>query len=607
MDPVRQEVLETAHPALDRWKVASVPKRWVPEEQQTHTHTYGNSKQASLIQAFRRIVQLEKMGVHMQDATKQSLLESFISTEDAARLPVRGSPRRNKATTTTNTPNTQTTWSIKDYLGWNPLEGPPPASLPDPFDATQTLSKHCVLALSLELVLLLELSGLVQNDDAEEGMGMYDDDDKDKEDNEMEEEDKKPSPSTTPKINTTKQRKALSKEGRVIHILQYLPSLRPYLGPTQVNTQTYHDQVLLASSVVRALSRGGELRMPALLVPHEYFFLREHVPVHLLNRDVLLLARSVDALRVLGSHDENPIIRASMSFLMGVQGFNGSWPLSLGGDGNGGGGGGNNGGTSSLSSSSTSSSSSAMSLLVSPTLSAVRALLVREFVGYGPLPLEVVDVLLAMQKEDADAPVESLPAAQDEVVFLLPDGRLDNRLKDVTRLVTKMKKRQLKREKERQKEEQQQQQEGGGGGGGGGKNSRSNSVDSASRTFPSEPPSLAKAGTATSSSSISSLPTLVPPPPSTTTTATPTDTAVATRIQKQGKEIEKAKEENNWSLVLKGLQALDRENMTLQLLSTTGIGKVVGKLKKVEGEGAAAVVELSKKLVKKWKGLVPVA
>lgn len=43
-----------------------------------------------------------------------------------------------------------------------------------------------------------------------------------------------------------------------------------------------------------ALSRNGELRIPALLLPHEYFFLREHLPVHLARRNVALVARSLD-------------------------------------------------------------------------------------------------------------------------------------------------------------------------------------------------------------------------------------------------------------------------------------------------------------------------
>ena len=71
---------------------------------------------------------------------------------------------------------------------------------------------------------------------------------------------------------------------RVVHVLKWLPVVRPFLGPTLVDKEKYRDQVLLATSAVGALSRGGELRIPALLLPHEYFFLREHLAVQLLNR-----------------------------------------------------------------------------------------------------------------------------------------------------------------------------------------------------------------------------------------------------------------------------------------------------------------------------------
>lgn len=74
-----------------------------------------------------------------------------------------------------------------------------------------------------------------------------------------------------------------------------IPPEGPYLGPAQCRSpQEYREQALLAASAVMALSRDGELRIPALLLPHEYFFLREHLPVHLANRDVYLVGRSLD-------------------------------------------------------------------------------------------------------------------------------------------------------------------------------------------------------------------------------------------------------------------------------------------------------------------------
>jgi hypothetical protein len=147
------------------------------------------------------------------------------------------------------------------------------------------LSKHRVLALGLELMLLVELSGLVRDhgeeeqqpqqqeeEGEEEGLGLYE---------EEEEEAEKAGGDTG---RTRRQHRALSAECRVVHVLKWLPSVRPFLGPSLIDAEIYSDQVLLATSVVWALSRGGELRIPALLLPHEYFFLREHLAVQLLNR-----------------------------------------------------------------------------------------------------------------------------------------------------------------------------------------------------------------------------------------------------------------------------------------------------------------------------------
>ncbi len=532
-DPVRQEVLEVLHPALDKFKSENAPKCWEPNGASGGGGP--GAKQRALIEAFRRIAQLEGTSVYAQEQTKRNLLAGFVSVGGSGKK-AGGSSKKKAAAGT---------WSITDYLGWNPLVEAPPASLPDPFDPTSSLSKHRVLALSLELMYLAELSGLVrecagkgeeEDEKAEESLGLFEE-----EEEEEEEEGEK-------HAVESKRHRALSQECRVTHVLKWLPSLRPYLGPTHVDSATYRDQVLLASTVVRTLSRGGELRIPALLLPHEYFFLREHMPVHLLQRDVVLVGRSMDALRVLGSHDENPVIRAGMSFLLGAQSpADGHWPVST------------------RPKTDEEGEGSDRSLFVA-TLNATRALLVREFSGFGPMPLEVLDLLLASQKEDADPPPGSVPSEEEAgSVFLLPDGTLDTRARDMAKMVVK-----IKREA-KQKHQQQQQ---------------------AAAAAAAEAP----------------LPLL---PSSSTSSFTTShvggggggeaDPAAVARVQNVRNEVEKAKEEKQWTQVLAGLQKLDQETMSLPLLTATGVGKVVNKLKKVEDAGVA---ELSKKLVKQWKGLV---
>ena len=202
-------------------------------------------------------------------------------------------------------------WDVQDLLGWNPLTGPVPEGLPDPLDQQgHPLSRLALLARSLEWAALVELSGLVQGAAADEADVL---------DGEEGEE-------------SGGNNRALSAECRLLHVLKWLPAFRtcalpfihfsflkmqttsltlsphlsiphpisiqsqgPYLGPAQCRSpREYREQALLAASAVMALSRDGELRIPALLLPHEYFFLREHLPVHLANRDVYLVGRSLD-------------------------------------------------------------------------------------------------------------------------------------------------------------------------------------------------------------------------------------------------------------------------------------------------------------------------
>jgi len=295
-DPVRQEVLEAAHPALDNWKAENAKKCWEPVSGSSNSSKKA-TMQRGLIETFRRIVHLEGTGVYAQEKTKRDLFDTFVSVESRTdHRPALPSPGSSTAAVAVGgAAATSQKWSIVDYLGWNPLAGPPPESLSDPFDpeGRKRLSKHRVLALGLELMLLVELSGLVRDHVGQQQKRRYQQENEKEEVGEeevfgfyeKEEGDKTEALKGGGDLERMRrQHRALSAECRVVHVLKWLPTVRPFLGPTLVDTERYRDQVLLATSVVGALSRGGELRIPALLLPHEYFFLREHLAVQLLNR-----------------------------------------------------------------------------------------------------------------------------------------------------------------------------------------------------------------------------------------------------------------------------------------------------------------------------------
>lgn len=108
-------------------------------------------------------------------------------------------------------------------------------------------------------------------------------------------------------------------------IFQWLPMLRPYKGPADLSWQHYIDQCYLVTHVVFTANNWGELRLMPALFPHEYFFLRAHLPVHIFVRDVHLIAEFVESLRCFGCTDDDPLIRQGMRALLDSQAAQGIW------------------------------------------------------------------------------------------------------------------------------------------------------------------------------------------------------------------------------------------------------------------------------------------
>ena len=71
---------------------------------------------------------------------------------------------------------------------------------------------------------------------------------------------------------------------RYCDVLQWLPLFRPYHPPSLLPKQSFIDQVYLVTHVVLTLSNWGELSLHPSLLPHEFYFLREHLPWHIANQ-----------------------------------------------------------------------------------------------------------------------------------------------------------------------------------------------------------------------------------------------------------------------------------------------------------------------------------
>ena len=110
-----------------------------------------------------------------------------------------------------------------------------------------------------------------------------------------------------------------------VEIFKWLPTLRPYKGPTELTWQDYIDQCYLVTHIIFTANNWGELRLAPALFPHEYFFLRHHLAVHLHLRDVHLIAEFVESLRCFGCTDDDPLIRQGMRALLDSQSVQGIW------------------------------------------------------------------------------------------------------------------------------------------------------------------------------------------------------------------------------------------------------------------------------------------
>jgi len=110
-----------------------------------------------------------------------------------------------------------------------------------------------------------------------------------------------------------------------VDLFKWLPVLRPYKGPHELPWDEYIDQCYLVTHIVFTMNNWGELRLDASLFPHEYYFLRNHLEVHIQQRDVHLTAEFVESLRCFGCGDDDALIRKGMRALLALQTESGVW------------------------------------------------------------------------------------------------------------------------------------------------------------------------------------------------------------------------------------------------------------------------------------------
>ncbi|CAM9877125.1 unnamed protein product [Chrysoparadoxa australica] len=208
-----------------------------------------------------------------QRATPQELLDFIGSMYCLQRAGIYSEvlnlPR--KAEVAAELPN----YTIKEYLGWNPLTEPPHAASCDIY-TSEKIGVYRVMSNSL--------------------------------------------------IHTYyADRVGLSLGCTYADVFKWLPHLRPYQGPKQLRWQDYLDQCFLVAHIVFSCNNWGEMRLEPELFPHEYYFVEEHLAVQIKQRDVHLAGEFIEVLRCFGGADSDPLMMAGITFLLEAQEEDGSW------------------------------------------------------------------------------------------------------------------------------------------------------------------------------------------------------------------------------------------------------------------------------------------
>ena len=99
----------------------------------------------------------------------------------------------------------------------------------------------------------------------------------------------------------------------------WLTCVRPYKGPTGLEWQEYIDQAYLITHIIFTLNNWGELMLDPMLLPHEYYFIRENMPIMITQGDSHLVGEFVECLRAFGCPDSDPVVRKGMDCLLNSQ------------------------------------------------------------------------------------------------------------------------------------------------------------------------------------------------------------------------------------------------------------------------------------------------
>lgn len=79
-------------------------------------------------------------------------------------------------------------------------------------------------------------------------------------------------------------------------IFRYIRDFHPFLPPKLLKENEFIDQCYLVTHIIFTLNNWGELKLDSLLLPNEYFFLKEYLPYIVEIGDVHLAGEFLEVL-----------------------------------------------------------------------------------------------------------------------------------------------------------------------------------------------------------------------------------------------------------------------------------------------------------------------
>jgi len=181
-----------------------------------------------------------------------------------------------------------------DYLQFDPAREPPPSDIPEmcPHDSVwnprgATVCKKCGRALQMQSKYDVWLDALI--------------------------------------TSYTGDRYGIQLGAPYREVLQWTPSMRPYLDRNQTNHAVFYDTVYAITHVVYTLNDYGQHLLPRDLLPQEYSFLKRNLREAIALHDPETMGEFLDSLKSFGLNTSDDVIRTGMSYLLSTQRPDGTW------------------------------------------------------------------------------------------------------------------------------------------------------------------------------------------------------------------------------------------------------------------------------------------